>query len=179
ALVWPVLGYGYYPSFIDYPGSVSVPDEIFAETARAVIAGMAFSGVKRIVVINTGISTIAPLESALRGATWQATVILHNAYAGPKFTALEQRLSEQTFGGHADEIETSIMLALDESVVDMDVAKPQPTRISRGLFNRSEPDQANYSPDGVNGDPTLATREKGQLLLRALSDDCLAVCDKG
>ncbi|MEM7468065.1 MAG: creatininase family protein, partial [Pseudomonadota bacterium] len=47
ALVWPVLGYGYYPSFIDYPGSVSVPDEIFAETARAVIAGMAFSGVKR------------------------------------------------------------------------------------------------------------------------------------
>lgn len=46
-----------------------------------------------------------------------------------------------------------------------------PAPIERGLFNRHRPDAPNYSPDGVNGDPTLATAEKGEALAAALWRD--------
>ena len=66
------------------------------------------------------------------------------------------------------------MLAIDESLVDMTLARAQARPIHRGLFNRSYPEQVNFSPDGVNGEPQLATAEKGTLLLEALRLDCLA-----
>ena len=175
SLIWPVMSFGYYPSFIDYPGSVSIPAEVFSTAVEAILQGMLFAGVDQIVILNTGISTIAPLKSAIGGLSQGSGVHLHNVYAGARFSRAEADLSEQAFGGHADEIETSIMLALDASVVDMSLARAQAVHIRRGLFNRTAPEQANYSPDGVNGDPSLATKEKGESLLAALLADALEV----
>ena len=177
-LVWPIINYGYYPSFVDYPGSISIAEDTFRCTIEAVISGICFSGVSRVLILNTGISTIRPLQRAVENVGASADVYLHNVYSGHVFSRTEQSLSEQQFGGHADEIETSIMLALDESVVDLNLASAQPVKISKGLFNRTEPDQLNFSPDGINGDATLASREKGEKLLAALLTDCLEAMSK-
>ena len=174
-LIWPVVHYGYYPVFVDYPGSISINETIFADTIAAIVDGICFAGLSRLVVINTGISTIPALRRVINTFDEERFIQLHNAYAGEQFAAAVAGLSEQEFGGHADEIETSIMLALDESVVELDKAKPQVREIKKGLFNRTHPEQANYSPDGVNGNPCLASRAKGEALLQALLADCLAV----
>ena len=43
-----------------------------------------------------------------------------------------------------------------------------------GPFSRRDPSHPNYSPSGIYGDPTLATREKGEQILQAMIDDLLA-----
>ena len=175
ALIWPVVNFGYYPAFVDYPGSISIPEEVFSNTVQAILEGIIFAGVRRTVILNTGISTIKALQSAVNRISDGASVSLHNVYSGPNFTRVETELSEQSFGGHADEVETSIMLAIDQSVVNLSLASPQKIPITRGLFNRTAPNQLNYSPDGVNGNPTLADKQKGVRLLDALLEDALNI----
>jgi creatinine amidohydrolase len=71
-------------------------------------------------------------------------------------------------GTHADEAETSMMLYIAPGLVDMSKAvkdfDPRPGR--KGLTR--DPDGAgNYSPTGIWGDPTLATRDKGRIIVEA------------
>ncbi len=172
-VVWPTLSYGYYPVFVDYPGSISLERGTFCSVVQEVLAGIARAGAQSCAILNTGISTIAPLEEATRRDHEGMTVALINVYAGPRFTRVSREIEEQPFGGHADEIETSLMLALHPEGVDMTRASPAPGPIRRGLFNRRDPHGPNYSPSGVNGDPTRATPEKGRLLAAALRADVL------
>ncbi|MFO1435965.1 MAG: creatininase family protein [Gammaproteobacteria bacterium] len=173
AVVWPVLSYGYYPVFIDYPGSISLSRDNFFAVVIDVMQGIARAGARDLVILNTGISTIEPLHEAIRHRTESLAVALINVYSGERFAATAAAVEQQPFGGHADEIETSIMLALAPERVRMARAERQPTHIARGLFNRRDPNAANYSPSGANGDPTLATAEKGRRLLQAMREDVL------
>ena len=174
AVVWPTVSYGYYPVFVDYPGSISLSHDTFVALVREILDGMIRSGARTITIVNTGISTIAPLRELLGGHSGGAALALINAYDGPAFLSAVTAIEEQAFGGHADEIETSIMLALAPNQVDMDRAVAQSTPILRGLFNRTDPQAPNYCPSGANGNPTLATREKGLRLVEAMRRDVLA-----
>ncbi|MEZ5444210.1 MAG: creatininase family protein [Gammaproteobacteria bacterium] len=172
-VVWPTLSYGYYPVFVDYPGSISLQRETFCSVVQDVLAGIARAGARSCAVLNTGISTIAPLEGAIRRDYGRMAVALINVYAGPRFTRVSEEIEEQPFGGHADEIETSLMLTMHPERVDMARATPAPAQIRRGLFNRRDPQGPNFSPSGVNGDPTRATAEKGRRLAAAMREDVL------
>jgi len=172
-VAWPVVTYGYYPVFVEYPGSISLSQQTFSALIADVCDGIELAGATHIAIVNTGISTIAPLEACLSTRTNPSRYQLINVYSGQKFSHEVAQLEEQAWGGHADEIETSIMLAIDEAVVNLALACAAPERIVRGQFNRREPSLPNYSPDGINGDPTLATRWKGERLLSAIIDDVL------
>lgn len=177
ALAWPVVGYGYYPVFTAYPGSVSLRQETFEAMVAEILDGIDAAGASRIAILNTGISTIAPLEAVLAARASKPRTGLVNCYAGPRFASAVAEVEEQPFGGHADEIETSLMLAIDPRRVATERAVAQPTRIVRGLFNRADPGAPNYSPSGVNGDPTRASAAKGERLLAALLEDVLAAVE--
>lgn len=176
-VVWPTVAYGYYPAFVDYPGSISLREETFLALMADILDGIVRAGASRIVILNTGISTIAPLETLIAGRSRRPGCELVNVYAGAEFMRVSSALAEQHWGGHADEIETSIMLALAPLRVNMYAARPAPAPISGGRFNRSDPALPNYSPDGVNGDPTLASAEKGEALLQAMFADVTAAFD--
>ncbi|MEM7540732.1 MAG: creatininase family protein [Pseudomonadota bacterium] len=169
-LVWPTVSYGYYPVFTEYPGSVSLKESTFAQQTDEIVTCLLASGAQRIGILNTGISTIPALETLVK-KYGGGRVLLINCYSGPRLAKVENEICRQTFGGHADEMETSLMLAIAPEQVDMSKAVSAVTRIERGMFNRSDPQGANYSPSGVNGDPTLASREKGEALLAALLED--------
>lgn len=179
SVVWPTVAYGFYPVLVDYPGSISLREETFVALISDILTGIAHAGASRIVLLNTGISTIAPLESLLAKRAGNPPCKLVNVYAGREFVRISTALAEQRFGGHADEIETSIMLALHPSRVNMSKARPAPERIVRGRFNRTDPAAPNYSPDGVNGDPTRASAAKGDALLAAMLADVTAAFDAG
>jgi len=81
-------------------------------------------------------------------------------------------LTTQRAGTHADDLETSVILALRPELVHMDravrdyrgdtvAAYPgyRPTDFSR------RPGDPDFSTSGVFGDPTLATAEKGRRVL--------------
>lgn len=176
-VVWPTLGYGFYPAFTDYPGSISLSRDTFVSVVAEIVDGIGDAGAERIVILNAGISTIEPITEALRRTSAPPLLRLINIYAGARFAEVESAVSEQPWGGHADELETSIMLAIAPRKVDMGSATPAVTRVEHGAFNRTNPDAPNYSPSGVNGDPTRATLEKGERLLRAMLTDILKAVD--
>ncbi len=172
-LVWPTLGYGYYPAFIDYPGSVSLTAELFSSMVKEILINIEFAGISRIAVLNTGISTIKPLENLVREFEG-ADLKLINVYHGKRCKSITKEIQEQPFGSHGDEIETSILLVIAPNTVSMSQATSCTTReFVKGSFNRHDPLKENYSPSGVYGNSKLASKVKGDKILGAMLQDIL------
>lgn len=166
-VVLPTLQYGYYPAFLEYPGSISIGAETFKNVVMDICRSMRGHGLKKFYVLNTGVSTIPPLaaaekELAALGITLRSLNILEVD------AKLPAGLLKQEGGTHADEGETSMMLHIAPETVGMAKAAkdfdPRPGR--RGL-TRDPRGKGNYSPTGVYGDPTLATKEKGRIIVEA------------
>ena len=170
-LVWPTLTYGYYPAFTAYAGSVSLSRPTFVAAVREIVSGLIGFGARAVLILDTGISTISPVAEAIEDLAGAHHIKIH---AGPRYREAVARLSGQTYGSHADELETSRMLSLFPDVVDMSraVASPiHPAGPSPGALTPHDPASPTYSPSGSYGDPTLATREKGETLLEAMLAD--------
>ncbi len=174
-LVWPALGYGFYPAFVDYPGSTSVGEETFASTVSDVVADLARAGAWAVLVVNTGVSTIRPVERVIAGARVRAAGA--HVYRGARYLDALDAILEQPIGGHADEAETSILLHLHPERVEMRRAVAWTREMKPGRWSPDDEASPSHSPTGVYGDPTLATAEKGAKLFEAMLDDltdCLA-----
>ena len=87
--------------------------------------------------------------------------------------AVEKQVQQEEGGTHADELETSMMLAIDPSSVDMKKAVKDYHPSGKGGLSRDPNGPGDYSASGVFGDPTLATRKKGEILLRGLVEGIL------
>ena len=74
----------------------------------------------------------------------------------------------------ADEIETSMMLYIDPSLVDMSKAVKDFHPSGTGGLTRDPKGKGTYSPTGIWGDPTLATREKGRIVVDAMVEGMVA-----
>lgn len=171
ALVWPTLTYGYYPAFVSYAGSASLSADVFQSVVGELVAGLLAYGPASVIVVNTGISTIAPIQRAL-DAFGPRRVIHLKVYDGPRYRAAAGRLARQVHGGHADELETSKMLALaPQSVTMMRAAASPATPPGPGPMQHVDTGRANYSASGSIGDPTLATAETGRVLLQCIVED--------
>jgi creatinine amidohydrolase len=167
-VVAPTLPYHFYPAFAEYPGSTTVG----LETARALTADVALSlaraGPRRFYVLNTGISTSRALDPAARTLAAHG-ILLGYTDLGSRLDRASARVRQQTGGSHADEVETSMMLFVDPASVDMRRAvkeytpSPGPLRLTR-----TPGGAGTFSASGVWGDPTLATKEKGRIIVEAL-----------
>ena len=168
-VVAPPLTYHFYPAFIDYPGSTSLGMATARDMTADVIRSFARHGPRRFYVVNTGISTLRPLEATAQVLGAEG-ILLQFTDLQARIDGAARTLREQPGGTHADEIETSMMLYIDPAAVDMSKAvrdympaPPGPLRLTR------KPNMGGtYSASGVWGDATLATREKGRVLVEAL-----------
>jgi len=178
SLIWPIMSYGFYPKFVEYPGSCSVSEVTFSQSTHDILQSILRAGANRIIILNTGISTIRPLENMLGELNKHKQIILFNVYSGSNFTNAVNEIEQQAVGGHADEIETSIMLTLAPDKVDMTKAKSFDSELVAGPLNPNDPDKPNYSPYGVIGDARLATIEKGEILTKAILADLAELIKK-
>jgi creatinine amidohydrolase len=125
-----------------------------------------------VLVLDTGISTLAPVDRAL--ARLGSGDALHlKVHDGPHYRHAAGEIAEQSHGSHADELETSLMLALVPQLVEMSRAEASPAlkREMPGPLTLRDTASPNYSRSGSFGDPTLATRAKGEILLKAMVAD--------
>ena len=172
ALIWPTVTYGYYPAFAEYAGSTGLSAAVFEATIQQIAAGIAGFGCRALFVLDTGLSTRGPVEQALGHVTGIDALHLR-IHDGPRYRLAAERLARQSHGSHADEFETSLMLALapDRVVMSRAEASPAVAHEMPGPLTPSDPSSPNYSRSGSYGDPTLATRANGELLLAAMVDD--------
>lgn len=174
-LVAPVVGFGYYPAFVNYPGSQHLKAETFIALLRDLMDNLIDHGVTRIAVLNGGVSTEAPLAIAIRDILERRGVRVAAAHIrelGHKAHALLQ----QKRGGHADEAETAMMLAIKPAAVRLHLAvqdygaEPAATVFRRPVTLSGKPDSGiDFSRTGAHGDPTLATAAKGEVLLAEMT----------
>src|SRR4029450_1797284 len=122
-LIAPVVCFGYYPAFVRYPGSQTIAAATFQSLLLGLFARCARDGVSNMAVINTGVSTEAPLRIAIRDFYEQSGVRVHSVDIR-MLAAKSRRLLAQRSGGHADEWETSVMLAIAADAVRLDKARP-------------------------------------------------------
>lgn len=173
-VAYPTINYHFYPAFRPFPGSTTLEQATARDMVAEVIRSIAAHGPRKFYVLNTGVSTIAPLKEtqALLGAdgiVMRFTDIL--AVAGD----VEKRLSKQQEGTHADETETSAMLYIAPDVVKMPRAVTDYRRLRDQwphIGGSSE-----QAATGVYGDPTLATREKGEAIVEAMVKGILQEID--
>lgn len=171
ALVWPTLTYGFYPAFVDYPGSCSLSAATFGGVISELVAGMLRDAPRGVVIVDTGISTIPVIARAIEA--FRTERVLHlRVHDGPRYREVAARLETQSHGGHADELETARMRVLAPRLVRMDRAVNGTTAPHiPGPLQRSDPEAPNYSPSGATGDPRGATVEMGAALLEAMAAD--------
>jgi creatinine amidohydrolase len=174
ALIWPTLTYGFYPAFTAYAGSASLANRTFQSMVTEIVDALIGFGAKRILVLDTGLSTLEPAEAAIRASRDPSRVRHLKVFAGPRFVETARALKQQPYGTHADEMETSLMLVVAPELVDMTRAAPcpfSPKGPVRGPLSPDDPSAPNYAPSGSFGDPTLASAEKGAKLLAAILED--------
>jgi len=150
AVAAPVVGFGYYPAFTAFAGSQHLSAATFKALVGELLAGLRAHGARRLVLLNIGVSTEKPLDELAAADL----LIVHMRTVG---MAAEPLLDVAT-GGHADERETSVVLALEPRSVRMDQLALD------GPFEQT----------GATGDPTRATAFKGERLLAARIDDLAA-----
>ena len=171
-VIAPTLNYGFYPAFVEYPGSTTLRLETARDLVVDICRSLARFGPKRFYILNTGISTLRALTPA--AAILRADGILLRFTDLHVTAAAEASIRKEEGGTHAEEIETSMMLELAPQSVDMKKAVKDYHGAQPGGLTRDPKGAGVYSPSGVWGDATLATREKGRIVTEALLKAILA-----
>jgi creatinine amidohydrolase len=172
ALVWPTLTYGHYPAFVEYAGSISLSAATFEAMVTEIASDILSHGCRALLVLDTGISTRVSIERA-RARLKIGNALHLKIHDGPRYRRAAAALARQRHGSHADELETSLMLAIAPEVVEISRAEASPAiaKATPGPLTPVDQTSPNYSRSGSFGDPTLATLEKGEALLAAMLDD--------
>lgn len=165
-VVLPTVAYSYYPAFVEYPGSVSLSVETAQWLIVDICRSIASFGPRKFYVINTGVSTVRALKPAAEALATEEVLLRYTDLLAA-MGDIERQVAIQEGGTHADEIETSLMLYIAPGCVDMAKAVRDYNQ-GQGRLTRNPDGPGVYSPSGVWGDATLATRDKGELLVNAL-----------
>jgi creatinine amidohydrolase len=171
-VVAPIMGASFYPAFVEYPGSISLRLETARDVIVDTVRSLARSGPRRFYALNTGISTLRALGPAAEVLAADG-ILLRYTDLSKALAPTEKQIAQQEGGTHADELETSMMLYLDPEGVDMARAVKD-YHPGSGPLTRNPSGPGTYSPTGSWGDPTLATRAKGERLVNALVDALVA-----
>lgn len=166
-VIAPTISYNFYPAFLEYPGSTSLRLETARDLVVDVCKSLARYGPRRFYVLNTGVSTLRALQPAAEALAKDGLVLRYTDLL-KTMEPVVKAVGKQEGGTHADEIETSMMLYMAPATVDMKkAAKDYHPSTERGL-TRDPKGRGVYSPTGIYGDATLATRAKGEQLTKAL-----------
>ena len=159
--VAPPLHYGYCSSTGDHPGTLNITPETLRRISIDLVRDGASKGMKNFILISGhggSIHTFAIKEAADR---------LVSEIKGIKIAALRvyevlgkdaEKIAETPGDAHAGEIETSLMLHLYPELVKGVSPKGKP-KLPKHFYVG---DRLKQWPGAVNGDPSKATREKGE-----------------
>lgn len=170
-VVAPSIGYGYYPPFLEYPASTTLPLSVARDLVANVCRSYARSSrARRFYIVGHGQISRPVFEQAARQLASEGILLRYSDWEGGKAPGVKA-LRTQERGSHADEIETSMMLHIAPGRVDMTRAVKEygapPSQGGYMIGNRPARDGL-FSPSGVFGDATAATRDKGQRLTDGL-----------
>ena len=185
ALFLPTQAIGFSPEHSRFPGTLTLKAETLIRVWTEIGEGVAASGVKKLVLLNSHGGQVGALDLVARDLRARLGMLVYsvNWFGLPLLDAagrdVNARFSaeEHRFGIHAGDVETSMLLALRPGLVRMDQAE---------YFRSTSQDRAerfatlgngksaklgwmmqDYNANGAVGNASAATAEKGHALLDA------------
>jgi creatinine amidohydrolase len=175
-LVLPPVSYGLNLHHIDFPGTIHIEPEVFIAFCLNITKSVAYHGFKKILLVN-GHGSNGPLVDLVARKTTLATESLCAAvgYFGLGMEAF-RKVQDTPVIAHSDEFETSLYLYLAPERVRMDQRVKGEDVMGRYVSSDSTSEfplrfndyWGRWTEDGVHGDPTTATAEKGKVIFEAV-----------
>lgn len=179
-VLMPHIPYGFETHHMDFPGTIDISAEHMLHFVLDVTKSLARHGFKRILLAD-GHGSNMPILDLVARYTVLETEALCAAFIWPSLAHqfIEKIRESDRPGGmsHACELETSVYLYLDAERVQMDKAKKEyglpPSKFIWLDLMASSPvllmdHWSRFSKTGVVGDPTLASKEKGEKIFEAV-----------
>ena len=184
-ILGPTISFSFSPAQEGFPGYINLSPETLADQVEQISTCLARQGFRRQAVILFGPGSWSSLNIAAsrlaRDGTAKLVILdgLNTARAVGGHLLEGNDPKNRQYDVHAGELETSLMLALAPHLVTMDRAVCHYSDIYASFFDyatNSGPlqqkmaavgfdDWADFGADGVTGDATRATAEKGNAFL--------------
>ena len=171
-ILLPTIPYGVDSNQMGFPMAIHVGQPALDAMVTEIVRSCEHHGILKFVIFNShGGNGFKPLVRELYGKTKVFVTLVE------WWKVAADRWGEifESVGDHADEMETSVNLALNPELVHLDAADEgavQQTRfeaINRGWAQISRPWHLLTTNSGV-GDPRPATAEKGEEVIRIVVD---------
>ncbi len=178
-LVAPVVPFGYSKAHMNFKGSITLELDTLIRVYKEVCLGLISHGFEKVVFINGHGGNINAINEAIRQIKEETGKTVYNIpawCADAGFGKSVVLVIEQEGGGHACEEETSTSLYLGQRVLMEEAVKWSPPKRSEfedkywGSYGTARM-MEEVSEIGNTGDPTLATVEKGRILVDTLVDE--------
>ncbi len=178
-LVLPTLSYGQVWSLRDFPGSLTLSNEVLSGLIIDIGRSLNRHGIKILALINSHMGNLDAMKSAARVLFEEGMKVLYLTYPGVAEVQQKVLESQRVHGTffHACEIETSYMLYLSGQHVDMTKAIYDHPSIPED-FNLTPTPWYEITKTAVLGDATLATYEKGQAIIDEAVNNIVTILRK-
>jgi creatinine amidohydrolase len=162
-LVLPTMPVGYAWVWRDIPGTMTLRFDTYMRFVRDVAESLERWGVKAVFLISGHGSNPQPIKHAVRELIYDqlGIKVLYDVYSGIDRMLAEADSKRWHTEIHAEEIETSLMLAIAPELVRMALAAADYPPVPSD-YARSELSMGHIMQTGVFGDPLPATAEKGR-----------------
>jgi creatinine amidohydrolase len=184
----PVIWFGSSGHHMSFPGTISVSSQNMVLMLKDIARSVHAHGFLRLLLLNSHGGNRGLLARSVQELGEELPEL---SVAGATYWEIAKdgisAIRESPFGGlgHACELETSIVLRIDHTLVDMSKAEADGLQ-SESRFTRAEmlhtPPVNLYrtmkqtTRHGGFGDPTLASAEKGERMLQAITLELRNVC---
>jgi len=172
--VLPLVPYGVSYHHEEFPGTVSLTNHTLAQLIYEIGVSVARNGIKKLIIVN-GHGDNQPTLNYAAQMINRDLHIFCCVDSGETSDVDIDELADTPNDVHAGEIETSTTLAVRPHLVDMSKAKPFVPRFSTDYLDFSGSRAVEWyartrkiSREGVLGDPTKATAEKGEEIWRIM-----------
>lgn len=175
AVVFPPFYFGQIYEARCFAGAVTLKPTLLLELLEAVLDEIGRNGFKKIILLNGHGGNVHLLQFLSQSTLWSEkpySVYLPTVNLNVEDWHAWEAMRDTDYGGHADEMETSMMLALHPETVHMDRVPAEPAR-PLNRMNHLPPTHAgiwwyaNY-PEHYAGDARSASVEKGEFLVERM-----------
>jgi creatinine amidohydrolase/Fe(II)-dependent formamide hydrolase-like protein len=168
--VLPLIPYGVSYHHDDFSGTISIQNETLSRLVYDIGMAVVRNGVTKLIIINGHGGNAASLHFAAQMINRDAHIFTC-VDSGETSDADISNLTETPSDIHAGEIETSTSLATRPEMVRMNKARKYVPQFSSRYLDFSSKRSVDWyartekiSRSGVMGDPTRASREKGEII---------------
>jgi creatinine amidohydrolase len=180
SLLLPPLSVGFSMEHLSFPGTVSIDATTLIVTISSICQSLSTYGFTNPIVINGHGGNVAALETAAQTLLYRSNIRVLMFHVPDLANAAYRNLyrsSTRAPPGHADEIETSLLLACSNWNLRKRHKIKELPKLPKGLSLGSPMEgifrpwkTAELSRSGVLGDPTRASRKKGKKILETVVD---------